>query len=49
MPMRANVAQLLAVVVIGLLAVTACGSSGESVCSASPTPTMSDEEADEKC
>jgi hypothetical protein len=47
--MRAKVAQLLAVAVIGLLAFTACGSSGESACEASPTPTMSDQEADKKC
>ncbi|MFI5708553.1 hypothetical protein [Kribbella sp. NPDC051620] len=48
--MRASVAQLLAVVVIGLLALTACGSSsGENACEASATPTMSEKELDEKC
>ncbi|WP_328988762.1 hypothetical protein OG394_21280 [Kribbella sp. NBC_01245] len=47
--MRVRLAQLLALTLFTLLACVACGSGSDDACAATPTPTMSEKEADKKC
>jgi hypothetical protein len=47
--MRPRLAQLLALTLLTLLACVACGSSSDDACEATPTPTMSEKEANKKC